>query len=246
MTLAELARNPFVPPPSTVSWETRAVPTDRGSLSAREDDDLAHVLKRIGTVMHVARNRTIFNEGDRAEHAYRLVSGVVRLCKHMADGRRQIVQFLFPGDFFSFMELQGHQLSAEAVSDVVMTCYFQRQIAQLGKDMPEVREHFLNLLWQRLLRMQDHLIMLGRQTASERVATFLVLLAERIGTSKDKALEVAMSRQDMADYLGLTIETVCRILSKLKRRKIIDVLDLHTLVLRNVSALHAIAEGGAK
>jgi CRP-like cAMP-binding protein len=241
MTLAELSRSATASP-ANFAWPAAAAPSVRHDVHTPRDEEL-RVLKRIGTSLKIARNQTIFNEGDRADHAYRLMSGVVRLCKHMADGRRQIVQFVFPGDFFSFMELKGHQLSAEAVSDVTLTCYSQRQIAQLGKDMPEVREHFLNLLSQRLLRMHDHLIMLGRQTATERVATFLVLLAERIGTSKDKALEVAMSRQDMADYLGLTIETVCRILSKLKRRQIIDVPDLHTLILRNVTAIRAMAEG---
>jgi CRP-like cAMP-binding protein len=212
------------------------------AVSGVDEDFLA--LKRIGSTMRVARNRTIFNEGDPAEYAYQLVSGVVRLCKHMADGRRQIVQFLFPGDFFSFMDLAGHKLSAEAVSDVVLTCYSQRVIAQMGKDKPSVRERFVKLLSQRLHHMHDHLMMLGRQTAAERVASFLVLLSERVGPPEDNVIDVTMSRQDIADYLGLTIETVCRVLSKLKRRRIIDIPDLHRLVLRDIEALHLMAGGG--
>jgi CRP-like cAMP-binding protein len=210
---------------------------------AGADEDL-RALKQIGTTMRIGRGQTIFNEGDPAEYAYKLVSGVVRLCKHMADGRRQIVQFLFPGDFFSFMELAGHKLSAEAVSDVVLTCYSRRGIAQLGKEKPSVRERFLTLMSQRLHYMHDHLIMLGRQTATERVASFLVLLLERVGTGEDQIVDVAMTRQDMADYLGLTIETVCRVLTKLKRRRIIDIPDLHSLVLKDIDAVYSMAGGG--
>ena len=242
MSIAEATRPSTAHIPLSLAWPTiGGRDTECGALAGADED--LRALAQIGTKLRIGRGQTIFNEGDPADYAYKLVSGVVRLCKHLVDGRRQIVQFLFPGDFFSFMELSGHSLTAEAVSDVVLTCYPQRQIMSLGKEKPSVRERFLTLLSLRLRNMHDHLMMLGRQTAKERVASLLILLFERTGTEEDELVEVAMSRQDMADYLGLTIETVCRILSKFKRSRVIDIPNLHQLVLRDIDALYALAEG---
>jgi CRP/FNR family nitrogen fixation transcriptional regulator len=105
-----------------------------------------------------------------------------------------------------------------------------------------VQERFLTLLSQRVLDAQLHLMMLGRQTAKERVAAFLALLWERIGGEEDGLLDVPMSRLDIADYLGLTIETVCRLLSELKRTGIIDIPDNRHLVLRDIEALQELGE----
>ena len=221
------------------SWPVSGVPQG----GARADADLT-ALQTIGTKLRFHHHQTIFNEGDAAEHAYRVVNGVVRLCKYLADGRRQIVQFLFPGDFFSFMKLAAHSLTAEAVNEVVLTSYPQRQITNLGARDPNVRERFVALLSQRLHRMHDHLMLLGRQTALERVSSFLLSLKERLGTGEGDAMEIPMSRQDIADYLGLTIETVCRVLTKLRRSRAIRIPNLHQFVLDNVDALYALAEGG--
>jgi CRP-like cAMP-binding protein len=213
----------------------------KGGLASGDDD--LRTLAQFGTKLHIGHGQTIFNEGDPAEFAYRLVSGVVRLCKHLTDGRRQIVQFLFPGDFFSFMELSGHSLSAEAVNDVVLIRYPQKHLASLGKEKPSVRERFATLLSLRLHHMHDHLVMLGRQTAKERVASLLLMLFERTGTGEDEIVDIAIPRQDMADYLGLTIETVCRVLSRFKRAQVIDTPNLHQLVLRDIDALKTLARG---
>ena len=97
------------------------------------------LLDRKGTRLHFDRDETIFNEGDSAEFGYQVVSGAVRLCKHMVDGRRQITQFLLPGDFFSFMEPSEYDFSAEAVNESVLICYPQRQIERLGEERPTMR-----------------------------------------------------------------------------------------------------------
>ena len=214
------------------------------TLSCRAEGDLI-ALQNIGTKLRFHHNQTIFNEGDPADHAYRVLSGAVRLCKHLSDGRRQIMQFLFPGDLFSFMELAGHSLTAEAVNDVVLLSYPQRQIVHLGAQDPSLRERFVILMSQRLHRMHDHLMLLGRQTALERVSSFLLSLKERMGAKEGSPLDVPMSRQDIADYLGLTIETVCRVLSKLRRSRAISIPNIHELVLNDVDALYTLAEGGA-
>jgi CRP-like cAMP-binding protein len=236
MSIAEIIRLPTPSPQVWPSVGTRPI----GS-SADCDDDM-HLLQRAGSKMRFDRGETIFNEGDPAEHAYRVVSGAVRLCKHMSDGRRQIAQFLLPGDFFSFVEMTEHSFTAEAVCDLVLACYPQRQITRLTEERLGLRRYFGSLLSRRVRDVQNHLVMLGRQTAKEKVASFLVMLIERQGAENSR-LAVPMSRQDIADYLGLTIETVCRVLSSMKREKLIDIPGLHELTIRDSNALYALAEG---
>lgn len=202
------------------------------------------VLRTMGTQLRFARNQTIFNEGDAAEYAYALKSGTVRLCKYLSDGRRQIMQFLFPGDLFSFMELDGHHLTAEAVNDVVLSCYPHRQIVQLGAQNPELGMRMASLMSQRLHAMHVQLLLLGRQTAMERVASFLLSLKERMGADETELFDISMSRQDVADHLGLTIETVCRVLSKLRRSRVIAIPNLHQLRVYDTDGLRALAERG--
>lgn len=207
------------------------------------DDDL-QLLHRTGAKLRFDRGETIFNEGDTAEYAYSVVSGAVRLCKHLSDGRRQIAQFLLPGDFFSFVDMAEHSFTAEAVCDVVLACYPQRQIERLSEERPAIRRFFASLLSRRVRDVQNHLVMLGRQTAREKVASFLVMLIEREGAGEAGHLELRMSRQDIADFLGLTIETVCRVLSAMKREKLIGIPGLHELTIRDVDTLYALADGG--
>src|SRR5215467_2322470 len=195
-----------------------AVATNKSGAAVRRISDASsadqlELLTAVGSKLRVAQNQTIFSEGEPADHAYKIVSGVVRLCKHLPDGRRQIAQFLFPGDYLSFIKLGDHSFSAEAVVDVVLLSIPQSQIELLCQKNPELRNKLFSMLSARVRDIQNHLTMVGRQTAKERVAAFLLLLFERTGT---KSIELAMGRQDIADYLSLTMETVSRILSLFK------------------------------
>jgi CRP-like cAMP-binding protein len=200
-------------------------------------------LRRAPLKLRFSRNETIFNEGDEAKYAYKLVRGAVRLCKHMADGRRQIVEFLLPGDSFGFLQFGFYSFTAEAIGRVAMICYPAHQIEQVSNSTPDLCRRLLVLLSQRLLGMQDRLVLLGRQTAKERVASFLISLADRSGTEEDTPLELPMSRQDIADYLGIAMETVCRELGDLKRARTISIPHSHQVVLKDIEILHAIAAG---
>lgn len=233
MSFAEPA-HPTAPHVSVSDPETTLAQLSDGDLKA---------LHKIGSRLHFGRGETIFNEGDTAEYAYKIASGTVRLCKHMPDGRRQIAQFLFTGEFFSFMDLKEHSFSAEAVNEVVLLCYPQKQIERLGEESSTLRKRFAALLTRRVRDIQNHLVMLGRQTAKERVAAFLLHVIEHTGIDKNGLMELPMSRQDMADYLGLTIETVCRVLSAMKRESLIGIPNLHQLVIRKPAALAELAEG---
>jgi len=200
-------------------------------------------LERIGTIMQFARHETIFSESDVARHAYRVLKGSVCLSRVMIDGRRQIAQFLSAGDMFALDDNDEHSLTAEALTDVTLVSYPRSQVERLSDDMPEVRRELMASLRRELSAAQDHVVMLGRQTAAERVASFMLQLAKRRG-ARDR-VEFPMSRQDIADYLGLTIETVCRELSELKKLCVIATPDRHHAIIRDFAALEMIALGDA-
>jgi CRP-like cAMP-binding protein len=229
---------------SAIRSQSCASPASRGDRdkAAPVTHDELKALDQIGIQIHVAQNQTIFSQGEPVNHAYKIVSGVVRLCKHLPDGRRQIAQFLFPGDYFSFITIGDHGFSAEAVVDLTLLSFPQKHVERLCQENPNLRVRLFELLSQRVHDIQNHLTMVGRQTAKERVAAFLLLLAERL--SSDGALvNVPMNRQDIADYLSLTMETVSRTLSRLKATRIISVPNLHQLELLNTDALHTLADG---
>lgn len=188
-----------------------------------------------------ARNATIFAEGDSADRVYKVVDGVVRICKHTADGRRHIVDFALTGELFGIVEDSHHELTAETVNDVVLISYPRNRINQLGVADPDIGRHLLAHLYRNLLTMQRHLLVLGCQDAKERLASFLLRLAERTGVAHGARLDLAMSRQDIADHLGLTIETICRTIRDLKNEGIVTMPAIHQLILADLHALRALA-----
>jgi CRP-like cAMP-binding protein len=215
---------------------------DQTSETPERDSGELILLDMIGTPLQIGQNQTIFSEGELVSHAYKVIGGVVRLCKHLPDGRRQIAQFLFPGDYFSFVAIGDHGFSAEAVGIVSLLTFPQKQVEHLCRESPNVRALLFAILSARVRDIQNHLTMVGRQTAKERVASFLLLLAER-SSAGGRRVEVPVNRQDIADYLSLTMETVSRTLSLLKRTRVIDVPDPQHIELKNIDALHALAEG---
>lgn len=191
---------------------------------------------QIGSVMNLAADREIFVEGSRAEYFYKVLSGVVRTCKFLIDGRRQIDAFYLPGDIFGLEAGEEHRLSAEAVSDCSVIIYRKKNPGLLGVD--QSRELF-DFAVQGMARAQDHSLLLGRHSAVEKVAGFLLHWAEK---SEDReTLSLAMTRQDIADYLGLTIETVSRTLSQLERDQVIDLPSTRQIRLRNPEMLETLA-----
>lgn len=199
-------------------------------------------LSGFGTVSHYARNNTIFSEGEDAEYSYRVVTGAVRLSKMMPDGRRQIAEFALPGDFFGINWLQDHALTAEALTEVTLICYGRGRLERLGDENREIRAELFSTLRHDLWAAQNHLVILGRQSANERVASFLAQLMQRSKQTDKRVIDIPMTRQDIADYLGLTIETVCRSLTKLKQAGIIDIPSRHEIVVRNTAALRRAAQ----
>jgi len=180
-------------------------------------------------VMHFDQDCEIYGEGDAAEYYYKVVSGMVRTCKFFADGRRQIDGFHVAGDLFGIETGCEHSLSAEAVSDCSIVA-IRRGNADISASA-----HLLAGLMRVLGRAQEHAVLLGRRSAVEKVAAFLLALPCGAG-AKDK-IALAMTRQDIGDYLGLTLETVSRTISQLERDDIIDLPSARQIKIKDREAL---------
>ena len=212
--------------------------------SALNDDGL-HRIEEIVRRVSLTPNQMLFLEGDPAEHVYNIVAGTLRVSKQLADGRRQITGFLFAGDFLGFSGADGYSYSAEAVTPVTLCRFRWRQLDALFEAYPKLERRLFGMAVDELAAAQEQLLLLGRKSARERLASFLLWLsekAERRGLP-ESLVRLPMTRADIADYLGLTTETVSRSFSALKRDGVIEVPDSHQVVLRNIDALDEIAEG---
>jgi len=187
----------------------------------------------------VARNSTIFSEGDSTDCVYALVSGTVRLCKHTAGGRRHILDFVLPGEVFGLVEQPEHSMTAETVGDAVLISYSRGQLDRYAVANLVVRRRILSAVSDDLATAQQQLLILGCQDARERLASFLLRLAERMGAGN--RLLLPMGRQDIADHLGLSIETVCRTIRQFCRSSLVSVPSTHEIVLADLPALTSLA-----
>ena len=202
--------------------------------------DALVALEQIGTRRSYAREEEIYAEGDAADCWYKVVSGTVRISKLLADGRRHIAEFCFAGDYFGLPPAGMRVFSAEAIGDVVVVRYPQRAAERLIDQDPRLARRICDVTLRDLAHAQTRMLLLGRMTASERVASFLLEISER--RDAQRAFDLPMSRIDIADYLGLTIETVCRVLSAMKRDGVIAIPTPHRIEIRDREAIETIAE----
>jgi CRP/FNR family nitrogen fixation transcriptional regulator len=191
-----------------------------------------------GATKVFAKDEEIFAECDRAGFFYKVVSGAVRSFKLLSDGRRQIDAFHLPGDIFGLGTGDEHRFGAEAVGNATVIAYRRSGSDMLLSGPGAFSREVLAAMMVSLERAQNHMLLLGRKSALEKIATFLLDLSARM---EDDAIELPMSRTDIADHLGLTIETVSRSLTQLERRRIID-LPAHrrSIVLRDKPTLRRI------
>ena len=188
----------------------------------------------MGAPMSFSRNAEIYGESEPADYLYKVVSGTVRTYKVLTDGRRQVGGFYVAGDIFGLETGEEHTFSAEAITECKVLVIKRSALMALAERDHEVSHQLWTITGGELRRVQDH-IMLLIKSAQQRVASFLLEMSERI--SADNAVELPMSRQDIADYLGLTIETVSRTLTILENAATIELSSSRRIVLRNRSAL---------
>jgi CRP/FNR family transcriptional regulator len=204
--------------------------------SAEGDDDVS------GRALNFVGRSVIFFEGDLVDWVYEVVSGVVMLYKLLPDGRRQVVEILGAGDVFGFSSSAWHDCSAESLTATRCSA-FDRAALQRS---PRLTRRLNACLYNQLCALHDHALLLGRKSAIERMTSFLMRWIPERGLHKcpgpprgeDRAdIRLAMTRQEIADYLGLTIETVSRALTKLKRRGVISIGRLDEIRIHDVCRL---------
>jgi CRP/FNR family nitrogen fixation transcriptional regulator len=190
-----------------------------------------------GAVIEFHRNEEIFGEGESADYVYKVLHGVVRRYKLLSDGRRQIGAFYLAGDMFGLEPGDEHGSSAEAIADSSILAVRRSTLLKSAERNSEVARNLWSLTACELRRSQDHALLLIK-SARERLAAFLLDMADRL--TGNGTVELPMPRQDIADYLGLTIETVSRILTQLAEACVIKVVTSRQIVLRDRSILSAL------
>ena len=212
-------------------------PVNASRTGAVDADALGQSMQLMGAMMIYPRNTEIFGENEPADYLYRVVSGSVRTYKILSDGRRQVGGFYLPGDIFGLEFADEHTLSAEAIGDAKVLVVKRSALNALAGRDASVAQQLFALTGRELHRVQDRILLLIKN-ARERVASFLLEMVER--ASENNTIELPMSRQDIADYLGLTIETVSRTLTSLETASAIEVsASSRRIVLRNRAALVA-------
>ena len=182
------------------------------------------------------KDEEIYGEGEPAEYVYQVVTGAVRSYKLLSDGRRQIGAFHLPGDVFGLESGATHRLAAEAIIDTTVRLVKRKSLEQAAGVDVQVARKLWAMTAGELRHAEDHMLLLGRKTAMERVATFLLEMDRRLAVAGMMALP--MCRRDIGDYLGLTLETVSRALSQLHAQGVLGFSGARQIVLRNRQRLH--------
>ena len=201
----------------SIRWLTVCAALDRKDL--RE-------LGQLSRHMHFSARETIFAQEEMTTSFYNLQHGVMRLYKLLSDGRRQIVGFALPGDFLGLAASSRHHVSADAIGPVELCQFSRAAFARFSQDKPDLLRRINELAVRELGQAQDHIVLLGRRSAEEKVATFLFRWHDRMAQATEplRTVPLPMSRQDIADYLGLTIETVSRTLTRFERDGMIEIM----------------------
>lgn len=198
-------------------------------------------LKDCAVRLRFHRGDVIAAAGNTAAHIYVVSAGCLRLIHHAQDGRRHVADFLFGGEVWGLGDARTFALTAEAVSPTTITAYPRQQFDRLGEGNNRLRAEIFAHLSASIQRAHQHLFLLSCLSARERVATFLTRMMQKSQLVYGSRLDLPMGRQDIADHLGLTVETVCRALAALRAENLIEVPNAHLVVVRDASALSAVA-----
>ncbi len=213
-----------------------ATPAKRSRTTATNADTLGQSMDLMGATIAYPRNSEIFGESEPADYLYKVISGSVRTYKILGDGRRQVGGFYLPSDIFGLEFADEHTLSAEAITETKVLVVKRTALNALASRNASIAQQLFSLSGRELHRVQDRILLLIK-SAQERVAAFLLEMAER--ASGSNIVELPMSRQDIGDYLGLSLETVSRTLSALQTAAAIEVSTSRRIVLRNRDALRS-------
>ena len=203
-------------------------------------------LRALGTVRELRADEPLFHQGDDANLVYTVASGSLRLYRLLYDGRRQITGFALPGEFLGISVDDSHDVTAEALEPSRIWCFQRALFDDFAARNPVLRDSLLEVAREELAAAQQQFVVLGRKTAMERVASFLLYLLgrfERITGHTADHVALPMSRADIADYLGLTKETISRVFGQLRNSRIMRLETLTCVQILDRPALEALADG---
>jgi len=201
--------------------------------------DSVPVFERAGTIITKKRGDALFCEGDPAEFYFKVASGAVRGCNLLADGRRHVGDFFLPGDFIGLDATKLYTYSAEVVVSTILVRYARWKVDTLVGQELEIAQSLVTMMRDGLCAARDRMMLLGHMTATERIANFLLMVSDKTGTSR---ITLPMTRTDIGDHLGLTIETVSRTFRQLKKDHIIEQKNLHSITIADRDALIDLAD----
>jgi CRP/FNR family nitrogen fixation transcriptional regulator len=201
-------------------------------------DPAPSVIESLGTIRTYDADETVYCQDQAADHWYQLIGGVARKCTQISDGRRQILDFLLPGDLFGVEAGARRECSVECVvPHTRMKRYRRPQMESLLEADPQLARRVRELAFVSIDRMQRRMILLGRSRALERVCGFLLEMAHRTQVETEDAVSLPMSRYDIADYLAIAVETVSRSLTTLRSERVIAFFDARHFRIVNREAL---------
>jgi CRP-like cAMP-binding protein len=194
-----------------------------------------------GNIRHLSAHEHAFFEGDTESHIYRIEAGLMRLYRLLADGRRQIIAFRSAGDVIGIGSHGKQFCSAEAVTTVTLRSLPLSVAHRRIREDPFFQSEYVNLLTNELAEARQQLAMLNKRSASERVAAFIADHSRR--SRHADRVELQVSRNDIADFLGLTIETVSRTLTRLRKQHVIETPNAQSIIIIDVDRLEDLANG---
>jgi len=210
------------------------------------DEGFSETLLVDAHMRHLEPHEHAFYEGDTQTHIYRIKRGMMRLYRLLADGRRQVVAFRLPGHLIGLGDEQTQFCSAEALTEVALQCVPLSVVYRRMQEEPRFGSELVRCLAVELSETRNQVAILNRRSALEKVATFILSFLTWCGEDTGLELELHMGREDIADYLGLTVETVSRSFAKLKAQGIVTLPRAQTIIIHDIARLIALAAGALK
>ncbi len=210
-----------------------------------------HELERLNAIVtevHLERGQALFFQEDPADSVFNVTRGHIRVLKLLPDGRRQITGFLYPGDFLGMAYGSEYAYTAEALDNAVLCRFPREKLEALFDEFPQLEKRLLEISSNELIAAQDQMVLLGRKSAIERIASFLLEMIRRCERKGEDGgeLRLPMNREDIGDYLGLAVETTSRNLQELVVKEVIEIPSAPLIIVRQRERLEEIAEGEQK
>lgn len=229
---------------NSLKIDCSSCPIRHRAVCARCEPDELELLNRIKTYRTCRAGQTIAIRGEKLDMVASIVSGTAILSRSISDGRIQMVGLLMPSDFIGRPGREVAPYDVTAITDVTLCCFRRAPFEQLLRETPHVQERLLEMSLDELDAARDWMLLLGRKTARERIATLLTLILRRTHLPEEAQqngarIELPTTRESMANYLGLTIETVSRQLTQLRKDGIIRLDGKRGIVVPDIQALFA-------